>query len=589
MVSYKNMRQDSSKKTPVRRAHLWILVAIMAGGMIFRLIHLGIPDMASDDALYSIRSIGWVDYVAATNRQSTPVTWFAERQWWQGLSFHDAPPLVFAVQRVFFALGGDSVWMARMPFVVAGTALIAVVFLLGEAIAGVSVGLAAAGALAVMNYAVGASRIGFLDGFVALWGALALWFFLKAAARPRYYLGWGFAVALGVLTKYTFFFLAPVFVGATLLWRRDAFRNKWFWLAGAVICLLLAPLVAYNAMMWSWRGHPDAALSTFVGVRPADFYGLDRETHSILEAPRAALKVLIDNFSIAFRLLFLWGLIAAGIRARRGESAPTRRNLLLLGAALISGIAIVSLAGGGDRFGILLVPLIAVILGIGVIEARLYARGRYIWVLAVMIGMAVLWEGAFSAQTQLMARPVLPSPLLVGSNRPPFTGYRLLEDYVADFYRAFPEPSPIVIFKDEPQLAALQKQWIEAKLRGRQNPVFQKHLLVFDDRIGWFAWVWIFERRRLYDSAPIHSIEQFVEKMEESGGAFYTQFGLADATIIVADDSLVRDEGMPADDMRAGLARELATMKRPIDEIRGIDGQILFRVFRISLAPENRD
>ncbi len=579
MIPYKERMKYSS---------YWVLGAIMAVGIILRAINLGVPDVASDDALYSLRSIGWVDYVASTNLQSTPISWFDTPQWWQGLSFHDAPPLVFAAQRIFFATGGDNVIAARLPFVAAGTALIATVFLLTSAVAGTYAGLAAAGAVAVMNYAVGASRIGLLDGFAALWTACALYFFIKAGTRPKSYLWWGLAAGLGMLTKYTFVFLVPVFCIGFLLWRRRDFRRKWVWLGVGVLFTVLLPLIVYTVMMWRERGHPDAALATMIGQHPADFQGLVRETHALRDAPRAAVKIFTDNFSNGFRLLFLWGIVAAVFRTRRTKNMPERRDLILLGLAFVSGIAIVSMAGGSDRFGVILVPLVAVALGIGISEAWRYAYGWRAWACTILIGSAILWEAVFAVQSQLLPHPPLPSPMAIARNRPAFTGYRFLEDYVAGFYREFPEPSPIVIFKDEPQLATLQKQWIEARLGGVAKPVFQKHLLVFDDRISWFAWVWIFERRRLYDSAPIHSIGQFLEKMDASGGTFYTQLGLGDATVIVADDDLLEREGTQSPDAYVSFTRELAAAGKPMYEIRAYDGRTLFRVFRLSLAPVGR-
>ena len=132
------------------------------------------------------------------------------------------------------------------------------------------------------------------------------------------------------------------------------------------------------------------------------------------------------------------------------------------------------------------------------------------------------------------------------------------------------------------------KEWIEKKLRDRQEMAFQKHLLVFDDRISWFAWVWIFERRRLYDSAPIHSIGQFMEKMDESGVAFYQKFGLVDATIILADEALLpQKDTLPS--AGVAFAHELMAAGKPMYEIRGHDGRTLFRVFRFPLASAEND
>lgn len=108
-----------------------------------------------------------------------PISWFDEPQWWQSLSFHDAPPLVFAVQWLFFRIGGDNLWAARLPFVLVGLLSIFGIFLLGRLLANAWIGLIAAASLAIMNYAVWISRIGFLDGFLVLWIILSIYFLLK--------------------------------------------------------------------------------------------------------------------------------------------------------------------------------------------------------------------------------------------------------------------------------------------------------------------------------------------------------------------------------------------------------------------------
>ncbi|MDP3727415.1 MAG: glycosyltransferase family 39 protein, partial [bacterium] len=239
----------------------YALVAALAFGFGMRVWNLAGPDMAVDDALYSLRSIGYVDYVAATNRQTTPVIWFSELQWWQRLSFHDGPPLGFLVQWLSFQIGGDNLLAARLPFVAAGVASIAAVFLLGRLIGGAWVGIASVGAMAVMNYAVWFSRIGNLDGFLVPWITLSIYFFLKAKERPANYVWWGACVGAGLATKYTFLFLGPPFAVMLAVWHRGAFRQRWFWAGCAVLLLLVSPIIVYNVMMWQARGHPDAALS----------------------------------------------------------------------------------------------------------------------------------------------------------------------------------------------------------------------------------------------------------------------------------------------------------------------------------------
>ena len=188
MVKNKHSFDQQLNKDFIVKASLGIIVA---AAFFIRIFNLGGQDMATDDVLYSFRSIGLVDYVASLNFQSTPMSWFSERQWWQSLSFHDHPPLVFIIQWIFQdrrnkCLGAPyAVCACRRAFRI-------VFVFLGRELFSARIGLFSAAALAVANYAVWISRIGLLDGFLVLWIILSLYFFVKAETKPINYLWWGF-------------------------------------------------------------------------------------------------------------------------------------------------------------------------------------------------------------------------------------------------------------------------------------------------------------------------------------------------------------------------------------------------------------
>ncbi len=68
-----------------------------------------------DEPAYLVRSMGWHDSLGS-NLQSTPAQWFDSVPWWSNLSFHDHPPLVFAVNKVSFSLFGDSLFVGTFAF-----------------------------------------------------------------------------------------------------------------------------------------------------------------------------------------------------------------------------------------------------------------------------------------------------------------------------------------------------------------------------------------------------------------------------------------------------------------------------------------
>ncbi|GEM_PF-5371766 len=563
-------------------AKTYILLGILATGLTLRLINLGLPDIATDDALYSLRSIGYIDYVASTNKQSTPISWFPVPRWWQHLSFHDAPPFVFMAQWISFQLFGDNAVAVRLPFVAAGMLAVYAAYLLGTLAAGSAAGLVAAAALAISNYAIWISRIGYLEGFLVPEIIFALYFFIKAKSAPKNYRWWGIAVAAGLLTKYTFLFMGPVFLIALLTWQRRAWKEKWFYAGCAVILILISPVIIYNVMMLQTRGHLDAALSTLVGQSPEDFKGLTRGASKNLNIAAIAGTLMARNASMGFIGLLLAALLTAGIDAWKRREARAPYALLALGG--LWALIMLGVTSGDDHFGTVLLPFAAVVMGAGI--ARLWqsaaANNRTKTMLVAVVALTGLWEVSFAAQSQLITSPLITHPFLIAKNVPSFAGFAALESYVKNFYTEHPELSTIVIFSEEPQLAAYQETRIRAALTKNPTQPIQAHLLVFDDRIQWFPWVWIFERRRLYNFAPIHSLTQFSKAIREKGADFYRTLGFTDVTIITAANERVMT-ATAASDARTRAVEEIARAASPIDEIKNTRGKIIFKVFRLAI------
>ncbi len=568
------------------RKNTWILIAILAGALLLRLPNLTGPDMASDDAFYAFRSVGYLDYAAATNRQSTPVTWFDTAQWWQWLSFHDAPPLVFAIEYIFFELFGHSIFVARLPFILAGLASIYAVFLLGRILGDARAGLVAAAALAAMNYHVWISRIGFLDGFLILWIALSLYFFLKATASPSYYLLWGAAAAAGILTKYTFLFMGFVFLTLLLTSHKDAWKNRRFLLGLALFFILLTPILSYNIMMWSTRGHPDAAFSTLLGMQPEDFRGLTRTTGTNPFRIIGVITTIGRQFSpgiTGIAILSFFGALIASIRyhQRRKIYIP-----LLIGT--ISLLTMLTVIGDHERYGVIILPFVTLIAALEGIRLWDWNGARAQKIIIVAVGLVAALEITFTVQNQLLPAPLLTNPLLPSTTRPRWEGYNVLDSYMDSFYKTFPDPSDIIIFAEAPQLAEYQRQRIltRQKKYGADGPR-QKHLVVFDNRMEWMPALWIFERRRLYDNMPIHSLDQFLETISTKGIKGYATFGIEEVTFIIAADTTTLNAGTHHELFDRFLEKLFATAK-PIDYIRNADGKISFMIFRAPLLPQTK-
>ena len=66
----------------------------------FIFCRISFVDMVGDDAVYSLRSVGYLDFMFA-DTQTTSLDWFKVFPAWANLSFHDHPPLLFVIQHIF--------------------------------------------------------------------------------------------------------------------------------------------------------------------------------------------------------------------------------------------------------------------------------------------------------------------------------------------------------------------------------------------------------------------------------------------------------------------------------------------------------
>ncbi|MDE2001056.1 MAG: glycosyltransferase family 39 protein [Patescibacteria group bacterium] len=555
-----------------------LLWAILVFAFIIRAWNLAAPDMAGDDATYAFRSVGYVDFIAAANRQSTPVTWFDEPQWWQSLSFHDAPPLVFALEHASFAFFGDNAVAARVPFVLAGTLSVFAIYLLGEFIGGESLGLAAAAIMTLLNYPVWLSRIGYLDGMLIPSILFSLYFFFKAQKQPRNYWYWGLACGAGLLTKYTFLFLGPVFLGALLIRRRQAFKSRAFLQGCAIAVLLLMPVILYNVGMFRARGHLDAALSTLIGQHPADFAGLVRT------GGFNALGVLTQFMSGgAFSpTVLLFAAVGVGIL----YATQSLEVFTVLIGGFLMALAELSVIGGIEWYGAILVPFVVLFTALGAVTLFRYLKNKIgnIATIAIIVLLAGM-ELTATIQNQLLAHPLVASPLLPTAFSSPHNGYAELENYIGRFYADHAASSAIITYQEDgKQLADYQKSAILARFGGTVTGPTQDQLVLYDERMNWFASLWTFERRRLYDAEPIQSLWQFLEKTDGAHDfSFYRNFGMKTATIILtAENTQDNTQVDHAADVSA-FAQKVESVLTPIAEIRNADGRVAFRVYTLSL------
>ena len=555
-----------------------VILAILLVGAMLRIWNLDGPDMITDDALYALRAVGYFDYLGSLDTQTTPAVWFSEPQWWQKLSFHDAPPLVFLVEHVFFKLFGDSITVARLPVVLFGLLSILGIFLLGRLIGGDSVGLMAAALMAVLNYHIWISRIGFLDGFLLPPIIFSIYFFIKAKDKPLNYLWWFTALAAGFLTKYTFIFLLPAFGIIAFLYRRSIFKEKWFYLGLAVFFLLLSPLIIYNIMVWKTRGHFDAALSTMVGIESIDFQILkQRHIKTELSGVWGVIRTVASKLSLGMRVILSFALIYFSyLTIKKRKENP---NLTLIFLAILSGLLVLTLVGGSDRFNVILIPLLTIVFGIAC--KFLWDRAQnYRSILIGALIISALWEMLFTVQNQLIPTPFIENRFFYDARKPVWWGYNNLDRYVENFYADNPNRN-YILFSITPQLKEYKTKIIQSFYEDGEKPQ-QEHLLVFDDRLEWFATTWIVERRRLYEAQAMPTLTNLIEAIDGNYVDKFLEFGFKDVYAIIltgknAHETILNTERI------TDFLKILETNYEPVDHIKNDLGETAFLVYYLPL------
>ncbi|MCL5436017.1 MAG: glycosyltransferase family 39 protein [Patescibacteria group bacterium] len=481
------------------------LVGILVVAAFLRFWNLWRFGLHHDAALNSTRALGWFDYLVGEG-QTAPIVWFNHIPWWANLSFHDHPFLSFAIQKIFFVFFGGSSLVALLPFVLAGVIATWVIYKLVKEYGSELSGRSAAAVFALSSYAVWAARAGYLEGLLVLWIALSVYFFVRVveADRTRDLYLWSIFTACALLTKYTAIFLLPAAGLYLLFGKRRVFLNKHFWLAVLVFFVLLTPVIIYNAEVYAARGHFDAALSSMVGLNPADYASLSYRSASggialnfeniFVSVARNSSVPFVIMFSIAL-LYFAWQAIRKRLRVL---STVAGLNLGMLTLMFL-------FAGAADRFVVIILPFLAIFAGLAVGEWSKQIKGRTV---AALVGIAVVCEFLFAFNTNVLANPLSKAPLAYSAQRFNVDGFESLNAYLRKF--AYGALGPLH------RLNTLTGQAAMLDIKGRE-------VVLFDERADWFSRVWYVDRYVHYYGTPIVYFTD-LDKVVGSGSGAKTDF-----------------------------------------------------------------
>jgi 4-amino-4-deoxy-L-arabinose transferase-like glycosyltransferase len=213
----------------------------------FLLYRLGVhPYIDWDESIYA-----QVAKEAFVNHKFFNLTYF-------GAHWYEKPPLVMWLISASYAVGGINEWAARLPSAIAALATVLLslrwVYELRKSYTAVFFTMAA---YFIMFPFITASYFINFDTIVGVFILTALYSWWKAYSgagtkdSAKWFLVWGIALGLGVMTKNIVGFLPLVPIGLTVLFDRNFkfFKNKFFWYGVLALVLIAAPWHIYQSFI----------------------------------------------------------------------------------------------------------------------------------------------------------------------------------------------------------------------------------------------------------------------------------------------------------------------------------------------------
>lgn len=566
------------------REHWWY-AAVLAIAVFLIFFRLDRADMQTDGAVYSLRALGYLDYLNA-DVQTTPLQWFDRLPWWSKLSFHDAPPLVLLIQFAFFSLFGHTTFVARLPGALAGVGTVILVMAIARRLWGQRSAVVAGLLLASSTLFTWAAREPYLEGIETFFIILCLWCFVLALERPAWYFAWGASLGAALLSKYTAVLVAFGTLMYLLISRRTVFRDRRFWLGLAVAALLVSPLAVYNGNLYRTRGHLDLQLSKLApgtwGAARTSWPKLYQNIGKPKPYADYALGTVRDFRASASAPWFWLALAVMGWWTWRlvANRADRKNPVTAVWLCVVALVAFFFVNGSAPRFMPPAMPLFALL------AAASWARipRRYLAICALMVVAAVsLAEGTVNINTNLTVHPRGPSWLYRPALRLGNDGYQQLARYLDPLLRQQPGYG----FRPVRSSADLISD-IEA--------VAGQDVFLYPNDLRWFSTFWYFQQYSIYHRVYFIGDRDLAALARQRGEEirvvnFFRERGVRRLHFIAGANPRVYEAGVDvaqagqrtdierafADNLDRGAPGGLTEIKNPA-------GEPAFRVYTLDLA-----
>ncbi|TAN49344.1 MAG: hypothetical protein EPN26_11380, partial [Rhodospirillales bacterium] len=475
----------------------------------------------------------------------------------------------------------------------------------------------------------------------------ALWCFLASLEDRRYMAGVGITLGLALLTKYSAVVLVPIMLGGYGLLKPAILRTRWAAISAAALVAVLSPVIVYNVMLFSARGHFDATLWAMLGQWHPDF-ATDKHAFQPWSAMLDWSHWMPDGFGwpliiialVGFALLALrmspskrleqvrhrvgrvvaFGLAAAAfmitwwapffntsvwfmavppafiatgfvlvvirtaVRDRAGTARARVGPWVVLGLSAVIFIFLCLTPARKQYAGLMTIPLT---LAVGY---ALASMSRYRTMAMVTVG-AVLLLALPTANGQQHSRPFGIAGVSYLPLRPTSYAYRQLDAWLDDLYRGQP---PAAQFTTDAQVTAR----MQAAFVARYGAVMIQRrppMVIWDDRMDFAAVRWTLMVRNQFLFQPTLSTTQVLNVIRYHGRDYLEKLRFNDYRFIFLTPQLLQRYQLsePVESISARMQRFLEQAGyRP--EVIGYDENIqpafvVYRTTTWSMFPEWRN
>lgn len=464
------------------------LSAILVIAIFFRLWGLQTQEVMTDEGNYAMRAIGWNDFMHSGSL-TTPWNWFSDKDvlpLWTKLSFNDHPPLHFFSIWLSTHIFGVSLWTVRLPSVIFGILSVFLIYMILKEERYDFGAYCGALFMSILPWHIYISRQAIQESQVMFWILMSMYLSLKLVkSRGEKNIIWillGISLGLGMITKYSMIIILPLFI--YYFFAKKWYAIKYFYLMVFSFIVVVSPVIYYNIKVFHFRGHFDLQISRF--------FKLDT-TKDWLASKQEIWQGNVMLFFDFYKNLFLWasffamliillGLYLYGkelLSKKKSDDGAMDYFMINYAMILFASIIIILTLPDSGRSSII-IPFLALAFGAGMEKVVQY-KNIYLHSISIICFIIL---GAVSFGDRIGSRFV--PELFALSFYKTQVGYNEWEKW---------QNSNLNIQNNTQHYNSMKEWYMDQskKINNANVPI-----LVYDQRMDWFAGNWYFYRHAFY-------------------------------------------------------------------------------------------